>query len=255
MLTALIRDVGPNIIQCELTHIARDPIDVAKAVMQHQKYKKALEKAGARVVALPSLEGHPDAVFVEDTAVVLPEIAIITTLGSASRRGEEKTIAQELARLGKKIVQIESPATLEGGDVMRIGKALYVGISTRTNQEAIALMRRILDPYGYAVVPVAVTGCLHLKTGCTYAGENRILVNRSWVDARALDSYELLDVDSRESFGANSLLIGDVLLYSAKFPQTRRMLEEHGLQVVPVDISELEKAEAGLTCMSLLFDS
>lgn len=253
MLTAITRDVSPEIAKCELTHIFREPIDVMKAIDQHMKYKEKLEDAGAKVFALAPLDGQPDAVFVEDTALVLPEIAIMTTMGAKSREDEVESIADELIRF-RKLVHLQAPAKLEGGDVMAIGKKIYVGISTRTNHRAVMQLSRILKPFDYGVIPVTVTGCLHLKTGCTYVGSNKILVNRSWVDITNFGAHDILDVDSSERFGANSLLIGETLLYSAKFPATRTLLEKSGLQVEAIDISELEKAEAGLTCMSIIFD-
>jgi dimethylargininase len=252
MLNALTRDVGPEITKCEITHISRESIDVIKAVEQHVKYKEKLADAGAKILALPALDGQPDAVFVEDTAIVLPEIAIMTTMGAKSRENEVESIAEGLASF-RKLIRLQSPAKIEGGDVMRIDKTLYVGLSTRTNQEAVQQLSRAIEPYGYRVVPLNVTGCLHLKTGCTYIGQNKLLVNRSWVDVSDL-SYDIVDVHADEPLAANSLLINDVLLYSASFPLTRRLLEKNGLRVEPVDISELEKAEAGLTCMSIIFD-
>ena len=252
MLTALTGDTGPEITKCEITHVSRQPIDFMKAIEQHIKYKETLEEAGVRVLTLPALDGHPDAVFVEDTAIVLPEIAITATMGAKSREEEVDSIAYEL-RSFRKLMHLSSPAKLDGGDVMLIGKTLYIGLSTRTNHEAVQQLHRAVEPYGYRVIPLSVTGCLHLKTGCTYVGQNRLLVNRAWVDVSGL-SYEIVDVHKEEPLGANSLLIKNKLLYSASFPQTRAILERAGLDVVPVDISELEKAEAGLTCMSIIFD-
>lgn len=253
MLTALTRDIGPDIAQCEITHISRQPIDPVKAVAQHMKYKEKLREAGVNVLSLPPLNGHPDAVFVEDTAIVLPEIAIMATMGAKSRNGEVDSIAAELGNF-RTLVHLQPPAKLDGGDVMLIDKILYVGLSTRTNLEAVQQLRHIAEPYGYRVELLHVQGCLHLKTGCTYIGRNRLLVNRTWVDASGLP-YDIVDVHEEEPLAANSLLINDTLLYSASFPLTRGILEQNGLRVEPVDISELEKAEAGLSCMSIVFDS
>lgn len=252
MLTALTRDVGPEITTCEITHISRQPIDAMKAIGQHMKYKELLEKVGVKILALPQFNGHPDAVFVEDTAIVLPEIAIIATMGAKSREEEVDSIAEELSNF-RKLVHLQAPAKLDGGDVMLIDKTLYVGLSTRTNREAVQQLYRVVEPYGYRVTPLAVTGCLHLKTGCTYIGQSKLLVNRGWIDVSGLP-YDIIDVPEDEPLAANSLLINDKLLYSASFPLTRGLLENAGLHVVPIDISELEKAEAGLTCMSIILD-
>ncbi|MDD5054638.1 MAG: arginine deiminase family protein [Candidatus Peribacteraceae bacterium] len=253
MLTAITRDFGSEITQCELTHIERIPINVTTAKEQHETYENALREAGAHVIRLPVLANHPDAVFVEDTAIILPEVAVITVPGSDSRRGEESTIAEALKNLQKELIFLTAPATLEGGDVMRVDRTLFVGSSTRTNPEGIRQLQKALEPRGYRVVPIKVTGCLHLKTGCTCIGKNRILVNPSWIDVNQFHNHELIAVDSHEPFAANSLLIGDTLLYSTRFPLTQTKIQKMGLQTTTIDISELEKAEAGLTCMSLIF--
>jgi dimethylargininase len=253
MLTAITRAISPSINDCELTFQSRQEIDVAKAVMQHQAYEELLRQLGVRVISLPEEPGLPDAVFVEDPAVIVDEVAVINFMGAESRRREAESLALALSTY-RPLKFMESPATLDGGDVMRIDRTLFVGLSSRTNAEGISQLRDILAPYGYQVKEVEVKGCLHLKTGCSYVGRNSVLVNRSWVDAAQLEEFDLIDVPATEPTAANALLIEDVVIIPSAFPQTKAMLEERGFNVRTIDASELGKAEGGVTCSSLIFN-
>ncbi len=254
MLIALTRGVSPTITSCELQELSRRPIDIAKAIEQHRCYERCLEELGARVISLPADPRYPDGVFVEDPAIVLDEIAIMTHPGAESRRGEGESIAQVLAEY-RSLTWIHDPGTLEGGDVMRIGQSLYVGASRRTNFEGIRQLREVAAPFGYKVVAVPVHGCLHLKSACCYLGEETILANRNWIDAAFLDGYRILDVPKDEPRAANVLRIADTLVIPAAFPKTRALLEESGFKLRPIDASELAKAEGAVTCASLLFEA
>jgi dimethylargininase len=254
MLTAITRAISPSINDCELTFCERQEIDVAKAVKQHQAYEELLKQLGVRVISLPAEPDLPDAVFVEDAAVIVDEIAVMTLMGAASRRRESESLARILSTY-RPLKFMEAPATLDGGDVMRIGRTLFVGASNRTNADGISGLRDILAPYGYEVKAVEVRGCLHLKTGCSYVGQNSILVNRSWVDAAQLEGFDLIDVPATEPTAANALLIEDVVIFPESFPQTIAALEERGFNVRTIDASELGKAEGGVTCSSLIFNS
>lgn len=192
--------------------------------------------------------------FVEDAAVVLDEVAVIANMGAASRRAESKTVADALVRYRSLNLLVE-PATLDGGDVMRIDRTIFVGLSRRTNRESIEQLSELLGTHGYQVQPVEVRGCLHLKSACSYIGHATILVNRSWIDAARLRGFELLDVPEEEPAAANALLLDGVVIVPASFPETGALLEERGFSVRSVDVSELQKAEAGVTCCSLIFDS
>jgi dimethylargininase len=253
MLRALTRQVGANFAACELTFLDRQPIDVAKAMEQHRGYEECLAGLGAGVISLPADPTFPDGVFVEDPALVLDEIAIVTRPGAESRRGETTSIAQALSPF-RELSYIREPATLEGGDVARVGKTLYVGLSSRTNREGIAQLTDILDSFGYLVVPVEVTGCLHLKSGACWAGGDVILANRNWIDASAFRDFRIIDVPVEEASAADVLPIGDIVLLPSNFVRTCEILEAAGIRVRPTDVSELQKAEAGVTCMSLLFE-
>ena len=253
MLIAITRQVSPNINHCELSFHERRPIDLRKAVEQHETYQRLLSELGLRIAELAKEPDLPDSVFVEDPAVVVEEIAVISRMGAISRRAEADSLAQELSKY-RRLEFLTEPATLDGGDVMRIGQNLFVGESARTNREGIEQLSRILGPFGYDVRAVAVTGCLHLKSATSYVGVNRLLVNRSWIDAQMLSQFELIDVPVEEPNAANALLVDEVVVLPESFPKTRALLESRGIPVRQVDMSELQKAEAGVTCCSLILD-
>jgi dimethylargininase len=252
MIVALTREPARALDACELTYREREPIEAAVAAAQHRGYREALEACGARVVTLPAVEELPDSVFVEDTAIVLDEVAVLTRPGVESRRGEVILIEPEVARL-RPVVRVEPPATLEGGDVLSLGRTLYVGLSPRTNAEGVAALRRLAAPYGYEVVAVELRGCLHLKTGCSGLDEETVLVNPDWVDAAVFRGREVVTVDASEPWAANVLSVGGPVCVSSAFPRTAEALAARGFDVRAVEVSEFAKAEGGMTCMSLLF--
>jgi dimethylargininase len=251
---AITRGVSPAIEHCELVHQERRPIDVALAMRQHRRYEEALAALGCRVEALPADPELADSVFVEDACVVLDEVAVITRPGAESRRPETAPIARALAPY-RPLVSIEPPGTLDGGDVLRIGRTLYVGLSDRSNQAAIDQLSHALAPHGYAVRGVAVRGCLHLKSAVTAVDDDTVLVNPEWVDAGVFTGMRAIEIDPRERGAANVLRIGERVIYPASFPATRRRLAAAGVDVVEVDVSELQKAEGAVTCCSLVFEA
>jgi dimethylargininase len=253
MLLAITRAVSPAINQCEIGFIDRQEIDLAKANQQHRQYESLLAELGARVVSLPAEPDYPDSVFVEDPAVVVDEVAIMTRMGAASRCGESESLARALADY-RPLRSLRAPATLEGGDVMRVGRTLYVGVSHRTNRVGIEQLTDELGPLGYTVVPVAVRGALHLKSACCSLGDGAILANRSWLDLQPLAEFRIVDVAPGEDRAANVLSIGGSVIVPASFPRTAEILDRSGLRVRILDVSELMKAEAGVTCCSLLFE-
>ncbi len=254
MLTAITRAVSPAILHCELSFIDRKPIDLSAAQQQHQAYENLLVKLGAHVISLPAEPDLPDSMFVEDPAIVLDELAVILPLGTETRRREAPSLAQALAKF-RKLEYISLPATLEGGDVLRIGRKLFVGLTRRSNAEGIRQLAAILSPYSYEVIAVPVTGCLHLKSAVTHLGRNTLLANRAWFDASPLAGHEWIDVDPAEPHAGNALALGGTIILPASFPRTRARIEALGFHVTPLDISELQKAESGLTCSSLLFQT
>ena len=253
MLTAITREVSSSINSCELSFHARQPIDVAKAIAQHKAYQDCLAELGVRIVSLPAEPELPDAVFVEDPVVVVDEVAVISIMGAPSRRPEARTLTDALSRY-RPLKFLREPATLDGGDVVRIGRRVFAGLSQRTNREGVSQLRDLLQAFDYEVQPVEVRGCLHLKSACSYIGNDTVLINRAWIDAERFRGFKLLDVPDEEPAAANALLVNDVVIIAASFPKTRALLEQRGFCVRTIDLSELQKAEAGVTCTSLIFN-
>jgi dimethylargininase len=254
MLTAITRAVSPAIVHCELSFIGRKPIDLATAQGQHRAYEKLFEKLGARVISLPAESDLPDSMFVEDPAIVLDELAVILPLGTETRRREAPSLAEALSQF-RKLEYISLPGTLEGGDVLRIGRRLFVGLTRRSNAEGIRQLAAILAPHNYEVIAVPVAGCLHLKSAVTCLGRNTLLANRAWFDTAPLAGHEWIDVDPAEPHAANALALAGTIIFPESFPRTRARIEARGFSVTSIDISELQKAESGLTCSSLLFEN
>jgi len=252
MLIAITRGVSERIKECELTYLAREPINLQRAWAQHRQYEELLVQLGCKLVKLPTESQLPDSVFVEDTAVVLDELAVITRPGAESRRAETVSVADILKQY-RKLFYIEPPGTLDGGDVLQVGKTLYVGLSHRSNQQGIEQLRKILSAFGYTVTAVTLHDCLHLKSAVTPVAEDTLLINRQWVDDKAFGKIRFIDVSPQEPFATNALLVGKTLIYPEAFPKTRERLEAKGLNVRTVDASELAKAEGGVTCCSLIF--
>jgi dimethylargininase len=253
MPIAITRPVSDSLVRCELTHLARTSIDVERARAQHAAYERTLADLGCQIERLPAEHDLPDAVFVEDTAVVLDELALIAHPGAPSRRPEVPSAAEALARY-RNLVYVKAPGTFDGGDVLRVGRTIYVGLSQRSNRAAVEQMAALLAPLGYTVLGVAVTGCLHLKSAVTQVAPETLLIQRKWVDAKAFAHQALIDVDPGEPYAANALLIGDAVIYATAYPRTQARLDAHGIDVHTVDVSELAKAEGAVTCCSLILN-
>ena len=251
VLRALTRPVPASLANCELTYVQRVPIDLARARKQHAAYEHALVQMGCVVESVGPAMDLPDSVFIEDTAVVFDEIAVITRPGAVSRRAETDAVAAALGRY-RRLAAICAPATLDGGDVLRVDREVFVGISGRTNAAGVAQLTELVSPYRYRVHTVQTRGCLHLKSAATCTGDDAIVYNPEWVDPRHFVGLKRIEVDPREQFAANVLRVGDSLLVSAAAPNTRARLEQRGLNVRAVDMSELAKAEGALTCCSLI---
>ena len=252
-MIAITRDVSPLFNECELTHIERTPIDVDIARAQHHQYVHVLQELGCEVIELPAEPDLPDSVFVEDTAFILPEVAVITRPGADSRKPETESIISALAP-HINLVYVREPATIDGGDVLVLGKNIYVGLSTRSNPEAIDQLNELLKEHGYAVRGVEMHDCLHLKTAVTCVDDKTLLINKNWVDTHHFENFNLIEVDLSEPFAANCLPIGETIIFPTEFPKTRAKLEERGYRVVTIDVSELAKAEGAVTCCSLIVE-
>ena len=258
MKIAITRRVSPAINQCELTHLAREPIDYERACAQHKQYEDALRSLGMEVISLDAEPDLPDSVFVEDVALVLDECAIMLNPGATSRRPEVASVEKTLAPY-RDIFRIQPPGTVDGGDILTVGRTVYVGISSRSTEEAIEQMKAILEPRnlkvtsGYEVRAVRVTGCLHLKSAVTQVSENTLLINPEWVSKEAFPGMQFIEVDLSEPYAANAVLVDDTIIYPSSFPKTQKKLEEAGIRMIIVDANELAKAEGAVTCCSLIF--
>lgn len=252
MPIAITRPVSPRFAECELTHLDRRPINVALAEKQHEAYEDALRRLGCEIEHAGELPFFPDSVFVEDCAVVLDELAIITLPGAESRRGEVFTVA-EILENHRSLRYIEAPGVLDGGDVLRVGRQIWVGLSGRSNAAAIEQLREVLAPLGYTVEGVEVKGCLHLKSAVTQVGPDTLLVNPAWVDVDIFQHFNLIETHPEEPGAANALLIGDTVIFPVDYPLTALRLAVAGIELLLVDNSEVIKAEGGVTCCSLVF--
>jgi dimethylargininase len=252
LLTAITRELSAAIGNCELTFVARARIDAGLASQQHQQYQAVLSSLGCELVALPAEPKLADSVFVEDTAIVLDEVAVLCRPGVESRRPEVRSV-ENLLKKYRRIASIQPPGTLDGGDLLRIGKVIYVGLSTRSNQSGIDQLSDIVADYGFSVQTVEVTKCLHLKSAVSAVAPDLLLLNPDWIDGSAFSGYELIEVDREETHAANALPVGRRVVYPSSFPHTMEKLVARGIDVIPVDISELQKAEGAVTCCSLIF--
>ena len=246
------REVSRSLGRCELLYVPRQEFDLPLARRQHAAYIATLEAAGINITVLPEEPDLPDSSFVEDPAIVLDEVAVICRPGAASRVPEVKSIERALASV-RPVRRIVSPGTLEGGDVLRMGKTLYIGMSSRTNLEGIRQCREIIRQHGYEAVGVRLKGCLHLKSAVTSPAEGVVIANSDWIDLSPFSHFEVLRVPDAEPWGANTLAINGNVLVTGSSPRTADLLESRGLRVRRLDISELQKAEAALTCLSLLY--
>jgi dimethylargininase len=253
MALALTHVVSPDIARCELSFIERSPIDYDLAVQQHEAYCALLQDCGLRVIELTVNSSYPDSTFIEDTVVVVDEIAVMACTGAESRRGEVPGIETVLATY-RKIDHIRPPATLEGGDVLLAGGKVFVGITPRTNKAGVSSLTGILEPFGYQIIPVTVRGCLHLKSACTTIDDDTVLVNPHWIDLDPFKGFRAISVPEDEPWAANTLLIDNTVCTHAGFTRTIEILQTYGFQIKTVDISELLKAEAGMTCSSIIFN-
>ncbi len=252
MLNAITRSISPNMGDCELTHLERKSINIQKAIQQHSEYEMTLEKLGCKMKTASAAPDLPDSVFVEDCAIVLDELAIMTHPGAESRRAEVKGIAEVLTP-HRKLFYIESPGIVDGGDVLVIGKNIWVGLSNRSNSNAIEQLQKITAPFGYSVKGVEVTECLHLKSAVTQVAEDTVLLNPNWINVDIFNDYKIIETHQDEMNAANALLIGEVVLYPKAYPLTAQILKNKGIQIMELDNSEVTKAEGALTCCSIIF--
>ena len=250
-MTAITREVSAAIGNCELTFVPKAKIDIGLAMQQHQQYQAVLSSLGCELVAVPTEPTLADSVFVEDTAIVLDEIAVLCRPGAESRQPEVVGVEGVLQEY-RTIASIQPPGTLDGGDLLRTGKVIYAGLSTRSNQNGIEQLCSIVADYGFSVKTVETTKCLHLKSAVSEVAPGLLLINSDWISRSAFGDCELIDVDREEAHAANALLVGQSVIYPSSFPHTREKLVTRGIDVISVDMSELQKAEGAATCCSLI---
>jgi dimethylargininase len=235
-----------------LTFVQREPIDFNRALEQHGEYCRVLADCGADVHTLSVNAGMPDAVFVEDTAIILDEVAVLASMGAGSRRGEPAAIAAELAKY-REVIPVKLPARIDGGDVTVSGRSVFVGLSGRTDSAGVDALRGILQRFGYSVHAVRVTGCLHLKSACTSLPDGRLLVNPRWIEVSDLNGMPTVPIAADEEFAGDVAVVGQTVVASASFPGTNAIIEALGFGVRAVNLEEFAKAEGGVTCLSLIF--
>ncbi len=252
MLTAITREVNAAIGSCELTFLPRVEVDADLAVLQHQHYQSALSSLGCEIIIVPTEPGLADSVFIEDTAIVLDEIAVLCRPGATTRRAEVAGV-ERILKQHRSLASIMPPGTLDGGDLLRINKVIYAGLSTRSNKSGIDQLRSIVADYGYSVKTVKTAKCLHLTSAVTEVAPNLLLINSDWVNPSNFRNFELIEVDNEEAHAANALVVGPSLIYPSSFPRTLEKMAALGIDVTVVDVSELQKAEGAVTCCALVF--
>ena len=249
--TAVIRTPGPDCGK-GLTTAGLGAPDFFRLLEQHCEYVRLLAEAGLEIVRLPPASGFPDAYFVEDPAVVSPEIAVIARPGAAPRRGEEDSLAPVLARF-KPLARIEAPGTLEGGDVLEAGGRWFIGLSERTNEEGARQLETILKSSGHNCTFVSVPAGLHLKSSVNDLGDGWLILAPALESNPAFQGFRRIVLEAEESYAANVLRINGRILLPAGFPAVRRKLGGLGVPLLEVDVGEVRKMDGGLTCMSLRF--
>ncbi len=252
MLLGITHTPSPRMVDGLRTHIGCAPLNHTVVVDQHRQYCGTLAQLGVEVITLDSSPQAPDAVFIEDTAVVLDELAVLASMGNPARRDEPAAL-EPVLRSYREIKRIEPPAALEGGDVLVVGRALLVGLSSRTNAAGIASLQSAVEQHGYRVRSVPVHGCLHLKTACTALPDGVLLVNPAWIDSLAVKDFKLVPVPATEPWGANTLTIDGTVVLAAEHDRTADLIRKRGIAVETVPLSEFAKAEGGATCLSLVF--
>ncbi len=221
-------------------------------LQQHHAYRQALLSLGLDVIVLPAEPAYPDAYFVEDPAIITPKIAVITCPGAPSRRGEETTL-EPFLEYYRPLHHIQPPGTLDGGDVLMVGEHFFIGLSERTNIEGATQLATFLADARHTSETVILAGGLHLKSSVNYAGKNTLLVTKSLIDHPAFSNYQKILIDDDEAYTANTLWVNDTLITPKGYPKTLARLIKLGMKIIQLDVSEVQKMDGGLTCMSLRF--
>ncbi|MFX0080354.1 MAG: dimethylarginine dimethylaminohydrolase family protein [Candidatus Hodarchaeota archaeon] len=224
-----------------------------KTIIQHSNYIKALNKCGLKVLTLEADDRFPDSTFIEDTAVINEDVAIIANLGAISRKGEEIEIKNVLDRFYDNVESIEEPGTLDGGDVLRVEDQYFVGISQRTNKAGALRLKDLLKKYGYSCSLVKLKEVLHLKTGLAYIGDNNLVSSGEFIDNPLFQDYNIIKVDEDESYAANCIRVNDYVLIAEGYNKLIDSISNLGYQLIKLDMTEFRKMDGGLSCLSLRF--
>jgi dimethylargininase len=249
---AIVRKPCPEMIH-GLSSSSPGKPDFDLALDQHQAYVDALRSCGLEVEVLDADPRYPDSVFVEDVALCTPLCAIVTNPGAPSRNGEKQTILPVLKAYYDSVKSIESPGTLDAGDVMMVGSHFYIGISERTNSSGANQLKEILESEGMTASTVPLKEMLHLKSGLSYLEQNHLLISGEFLNRPAFAGFQLIEVDPDEAYAANSLWINSTVLVPSGFPNTLAKIKEAGYQTITLDVSEYRKLDGGLSCLSLRF--
>ena len=248
---AITRKPAPNFADGITTSNLGEP-SFATMLQQHQTYVQTIQSLGIKVVELEALPDFPDAYFVEDVAVVTPYVAVITNPGAPARNGEQKEMISPLSQF-RPIAYITDPGTVDGGDILMVENHFFIGISERTNAEGAKQLGTILAKHGHTVTAVSVADGLHLKSSVNYVGNNTLLLTEEFASGPEFEGYDKIILDNEEAYAGNTLFINNTLLTPQGFPKTKAKLEQLGFPIIELDVSECQKMDGGLTCMSLRF--
>jgi len=250
--TAIVRKPGESLAR-GLTGAEHGVPDYQKACVQHESYVRALKDCGLKVRELEADEAFPDSTFVEDTALLTPQCAVITRPGALSRRGEIAGMRPVIEEYFTDIEEIRPPGTVEAGDIMMVGGHFYIGLSGRTNPEGARQVIRILDKYGMSGSIIKLDKVLHLKTGVSYLEHNNLAACGEFLSNPELKGFHIIEIPEEESYAANCVWINDRVLIPKGYPETWRKIMDAGYAVIEVDVSEFRKQDGGLSCLSLRF--
>lgn len=236
-----------------LTTSALGTPNYEQVLIQHEAYVNALKKCGVEVTYLEADEAFPDATFVEDTAVLTKEFAVVTNPGAPSRNGEIKAIEEALQPFYDKIHHIVAPGFLDGGDVLQADRIFYIGLSERTNEEGAKQLKEIVEAENYTAHIIPLKEFFHLKTGIAYVGKNRMVMAGEFITNPLFDTYEKIIIPKEQEYAANCILVNDYVILPAGFEQTNEQLKSLGYQTIELAMSEFQKQDGGLSCLSLRF--
>jgi dimethylargininase len=250
---AVVREVPLTLDKCVRTYSSRNRVNLDLAQKQHEAYCKTLEDRNLKLVRIPADNNFPDCVFVEDPAVVYEGTAIMCNMGAKSRVGEVEEVRRVLSPIFRKVVNIDPPATIEGGDVLRVKDHLFVGVTSRTNVDGVNQLREALRKEDCEITSVKVENILHFKSACSYLGDDYIAVNPGYFDLRVLSSFKLISLPKQEAYAANCLAVNGTVLMTKGYPKTKKLIEKIGFETEELDVSEFKKCEGSLTCLSIIF--